>query len=164
MAKRITDLSSALLWATDRCARRECCRKEIAQKLRETPLHHDEIEELLCRLEEERYIDHERYAHAFVHDKLAYERWGRLKIVQALRLKGIDHELIDRALADELTEEAYRDSLAELLRQKLRTLRFDANDRHASYLAQQKLVRFAASRGYEAEYIFDEIDHLALHD
>lgn len=164
MAQRITDLATALAWATERCARRECCRQDITQKLRDTPLSPEAIEEVLSTLEEEKYIDHARYAHAFVHDKLAYDRWGRLKIVQALRLKAVDRQDIEQALSDELVLEDYRASLTDLLLQKLRTLRFDTNDRHATYLAQQKLVRFAASRGYEAEYIFDAIDHLALHD
>ena len=49
----------------------------------------------------------------------------------------------------------------DLLAAKLRTLKFDPSDRRATYLAAQKLARFAASRGFEAEAVFSEIDHLS---
>lgn len=164
MAQSITDLPSALDWATHRCARRESCRSEIAQHLQRHSLPTSTIDEVLATLEKEGYIDHARYAQAFVHDKLAYDRWGRLKIAHALRLKGIERSHIEAAFSEELNEATYRATLAGLLREKLRSLRFDPNDRKATYQASQKLLRFAASRGFEAEYVFDEIDHLDLHD
>lgn len=164
MSRLITDRQSALEWATMRCARRESCRKEITQKLRDTPLAPTAIAEILDALESEGYIDHARYAQAFVHDKLAYDRWGRLKIEQALRLKGIERDHISAAFESELIDEDYRDTLLDLLRAKVRTLRFDPTDRKATYLATQKLLRFAASRGYEADLIFDCIDQLSLHE
>lgn len=77
---KITDKDTAWSWATDRCARRECCRFDIEQKLRETPLSATDRELVLDALEDEKYIDSARYARAFVHDKLAYDRWGRLKM------------------------------------------------------------------------------------
>lgn len=142
------------------CARRETCRFDIERKLRNAEVDETLIARLVRRLEQEHFIDADRYAHAFVHDKAAFARWGRIKIRQALRLKRFDAEVIDIALEDEIDESTYRQTLRDLLEAKLRTLRFDPSDRRASYLAAQKLARFAASRGYEASYVFEEIDHL----
>lgn len=154
------DETSALLWATTRCAQRECCRQDIRKKWTDGGLDDATCERLLDRLEDEGYIDEERYARAFVHDKLEYDRWGRIKMTQALRLKGISRSTIDAAMADVIEDEHYREVLRHILRQKVATLAFDADDREEAYKALQKLVRFAASRGFEPDLIFQETDRL----
>lgn len=151
---------SALLWATGRCAIRECCRQDIKKKWREGGLDDDVCERLLDRLEDEGFIDESRYARAFVHDKLEYDHWGRIKMTQALRLKGIGRRTIDDAMKEVIDEARYRDVLRSILQQKARTLTFDPEDRAETYKALQKLVRFAASRGFEPELIFQETDYL----
>lgn len=157
---KITDKDSAWSWATDRCARRECCRFDIDKKLRETPLSTADREMVLDALEDEKYIDDARYARAFVHDKLAYDRWGRLKMQQALRLKRIAQTDISAAFAEVIENEAYREALRSVIASKLRSLRFDSADKQATFAASQKLVRHAASRGFEAELIFSTIDEV----
>lgn len=152
---------SALLWATSRCAQRECCRQDIKKKWLQGGLDDDACERLLDRLEDEGFIDEERYARAYIHDKLEYDHWGRIKMTQALRLKGISRSTIDAALeVSAPVDEHYREILRHCLKQKLRTLDFDPEDREAAYKALQKLVRFAASRGFEPELIFQETDNL----
>ena len=95
-----------------------------------------------------------------MHDKAAFARWGRLKIRNALHLKGIDSQVIAIALEEQIDEKTYRQTLRDLLSAKLRSLKFDPSDRRAGYLAAQKLARFAASRGFEADAVFREIEHL----
>lgn len=160
----IIDFPSALQWATLRCARQECCRRDIEKKLRETPLSDEECEKVLDQLENDGFIDHKRYARAFVHDKLEYDRWGRLKIAQALRLKGIDRRDIDEAFDEIIDEDHYREILQRVIESKRRTLRFDVSDSRAVYAATQKLVRFAASRGFESYLIFDLIEEIGTLD
>lgn len=157
---KITDKDTAWSWATDRCARRECCRLDIEQKLRETPLSAADRELVLDALEDEKYIDAARYARAFVHDKLAYDRWGRLKMQQALRLKRIPQSDITEAFAEIIEPEAYKEALRGVIATKLRSLRFDVSDKQAVCVASQKLVRHAASRGFEADLIFSAIDEV----
>lgn len=157
---KITDRASAWAWATDRCARRECCRADLAAKLHTTDLDPDVVEEVLDALEREGFVDATRYARAFVHDKSAYERWGRLKISRALALKRIPRPIIEAALAEEVEEDAERDTLTALLRNKLRTLHFDPNDRRDTIAASQKLVRFATARGFAPSLIFDVLHTL----
>lgn len=157
---KIIDKATALQWACDRCARRECCRSELETKLRAAALTPDTIAEVLDYLEDEGFIDSARYAHAFVHDKSRFERWGRLKIAAALRAKSIPRHDIDQALRESIDPDQYRTTLVQLLRQKISSLDFDPADPKAAFAASQKLVRYAASRGFEPELIFDEIDRL----
>lgn len=152
---------SALLWATSRCALRECCRQDIKKKWLEDGLDDDTCERLLDRLEDDGFIDENRYTRAFIHDKLEYDHWGRIKMTQALRLKGISRRTIDEAMAEVIAPDHYREVLRGILQQKARTLTFAPDDRDESYKALQKLVRFAASRGFEPNLIFEETDHLS---
>lgn len=151
---------SALLWATSRCAQRECCRQDIKKKWMEGGLDDATCERLLDRLEDEGFIDEARYARAYVHDKLEYDHWGRLKMTQGLRLKGISRRTIDEAMDEVIDGDHYREILRGVLERKFNTLNFDADNREESYKALQKLVRHAASRGFEPELIFQETDKL----
>ena len=151
---------SAYLWATGRCASRECCLQDLAKKFREGDLSEDAIERLSDRLVDEQYVDEARYARAYAHDKLEYDHWGRIKITQALRLKGISRKDISQAFDEVIEPEHYAEILREILQAKLRSLSFDADDREEAYKAVQKLVRFAASRGFESDLIFRQIDEL----
>lgn len=157
---KITDKTSALNWATARCAQRECCRYDLERKLRETPLSPADVEAVLDALEDEHFIDAGRYARAFAHDKLEYDGWGRLKISQALRQKKFSAREVETALAEVIEEAHYLEILQRVLASKIRTLSFDADDRREVLKATQKLVRFAASRGFEPHLIFDMLHQL----
>ena len=157
---KITDKTSALNWATARCAQRECCRYDLERKLRETPLSPADVEAVLDALEDEHFIDAGRYARAFAHDKLEYDGWGRLKISQALRQKKFSAREVETALAEVIAEPHSLEILQRGLASKIRTLSFDADDRREALKATQKLVRFAASRGFEPHLIFDTLHQL----
>jgi regulatory protein len=104
------------------------------------------------RLTRERYVDDERYARAFVNDKVRYNKWGRRKVEQALWAKHIDEDIRQRVL-DEVTDEEYLRVLRPLLQQKRRTTK--APD---EYTLNRKLVQFALSRGFTFDIIQQCLD------
>ena len=142
-------------WATARCARSEACRADIRLALARRSVYGEAADSLLDRLEDEGYIDEARYARAFVHDRSRYDRWGRIKIGAALRQKNIASSLINAALQTEIDETEYAATLRALLAAKRRSVKADTPEQ-----LRQKLVRFAASRGFEADLIFQCIDQL----
>ena len=99
------------------------------------------------RLVSERYVDDERYARAFVKDKVRYNKWGRRKVEQALWQKHIDEDIRQQVL-DEIDDEEYISVLRPLLKQKRRSTKA-AND----YQLNQKLMRFALGRGFTFDII-----------
>ena len=52
-------------------------------------ISYDAIDRIINRLEQEKYIDEERFCRAFIHDKYRFAKWGKIKIGQALQLKKI---------------------------------------------------------------------------
>ncbi len=134
--------------AAARCVRKECCRADFATMFHNAGVERAEAEEILRSLEAESFIDEGRYARAFVHDKLRYDRWGRRKMRAALMAKGISSSDIAAALG-EIDENLYETTLCDLLQAKRRTLKADSE-----FEEKTKLARFAASRGFEEQLIF----------
>ena len=134
------------------CARAEHCQHELIEKMRRWELSDEAQARVMQRLVSERYVDDERYARAFVRDKIAYNHWGRRKVEQGLWMKGIDDDIRQRVLG-EIADEEYLAVLRPLLKQKRR------NTKAASdYELNQKLVKFALGRGFTYDIIRQCID------
>lgn len=125
------------------CAQSEHCEQEMRDKMKRWEIDADAQDRVIDRLVKERYIDNERYARVFVKDKIRYNKWGRRKVQQALWMKRISDDIQQRVL-DEIDEKEYLDVLIPLLKQKRKTIKAN-ND----YELNQKLVRFALSRGFD---------------
>lgn len=129
------------------CAQAEHCQYEMTEKMRRWELPDEAQARVMQRLVAERYVDDERFARAFVKDKVRYNKWGRRKVEQALWQKRIDDDIRQRVL-DEVDDEEYLSVLRPLLKQKRRTTKA-ASD----YELNRKLMRFALSRGFTFDII-----------
>ena len=134
------------------CARGEHCQHEMLEKMSRWEVDEATQAEVMAYLTANRYVDDERYARAYANDKIRYNHWGRRKVEQGLWQKHIDKDIQQRVLA-EVDDELYVSILRPLLRQKRRTTR--ANN---SYELNQKLLKFALSRGFTYDIIRQCID------
>ena len=134
------------------CAQAEHCQYEMLEKMRRWELPEDAQARVMAKLVKERYVDDERYAQAFVKDKIRYNKWGRRKVEQALWQKRIDEEIRNSVLND-VDDEEYLSVLRPLLKQKRKTIKAK-ND----YELNQKLVRFALGRGFTFDIIRQCLD------
>lgn len=150
MAKILTP-PEALHRAAALCSSAEHCTADIREKLARWGVTEADSCTIIDRLVQERFIDEQRYAVAFVKDKFRFSGWGRIKMRYALQQKRIDGSDIDHALAT-LDEEQYNDRLLELLQAKSRSIRDDDPEARRA-----KLFRFAASRGFEPSLIFNAL-------
>ena len=129
------------------CAQAEHCQQEMRDKMKRWDIDAATQDRIVARLVKERYVDDERYARAFVKDKIRYNKWGRRKVQQGLWLKHIDDDIQERVLG-EVDDSEYLAFLRPLLKQKVRSIRAE-ND----YERTQKLVRFALGRGFTFDII-----------
>ena len=151
MKKDMTE-QEAFLQLAALCAQAEHCQQEMRDKMRHWELDETAQNRIIDRLIKERYVDDERYARAFVKDKIRYNKWGRRKVQQGLWQKHIDADIQQRVL-DEIDEKEYLDILRPLLKQKRKSIRA-ASD----YELNQKLARFALSRGFTFDIIRQCLD------
>lgn len=148
------DKNKALARAMEYCARSERSRKEVGTFLESIGAPQDDVDGIISHLEKEKFIDELRYAEAFVSDKHRFNYWGKMKISYQLSAKGITREIINQAF-DTLDPDEYYENLKEQLRKKLNTIKGGNY-----YDKKSKLVRFAASRGYEMDLIYEAVDGL----
>ena len=131
------------------CSRREYCTKDVLAKA-EKALEGDveEARRILATLVEEKYVDDQRYAEAYAREKSSIAGWGVVKIRYMLSAKGVDRDIISKALK-EIDEKKADDRLQKLLENKYRTLKEDPQ-------WKMKMLRFALGRGYS----YDEVNEV----
>ena len=144
--KRVKTPQQALQSLMRMCARSEHSSGDALRLMKRWGVGDEEARGVLARLQAERFIDDRRFAEAFVRDKLNLSGWGAYKIKMALRAKGVSREIIEEVAATMIEATDMRERLEDIMRRKLRTLKYTS-----PYDAKSKLIRFAASRGYEID-------------
>ncbi|MEI7830083.1 MAG: regulatory protein RecX [Prolixibacteraceae bacterium] len=144
----------ALSKASDLCSRSEKCSYDIEIKCRDWQLPREEISKLLTYLHKEGFINHERFARSFVHDKFKFNKWGKIKLAYAMRQKQLEEKHIKTALSG-IPAEAYQKTLHDLISAKAKTIK-----EKDPYAYRGKLVAFAQSRGFEPDEAIRMIERL----
>ena len=128
------------------CARSERSSGDALRLMKRWGVADVEARKVLSKLQSDRFIDDARYAEAFVRDKLNLSGWGAYKIKMTLRTKGVSKEVIDEVVAPMIDSTDMKERLEDIMQRKMRTLKYSS-----IYDAKTKLIRFAASRGYDME-------------
>ena len=122
------------------CARAEHCAADVRRKFYEWGLQDEEIADSIEQnLYADNFLNDRRFCEAYVHDKVAYQSWGRLKIQASLRALQLPESEIRSAL-ENIDEAAYFDNLRKLIRAR-------KND------SEDKRLRFLLQRGFTYEEI-----------
>ena len=150
--KEVTE-QGAYLQLAQLCARSEHCLYDLLEKMRRWEMSDEAQARVMQRLVSERYVDDERYARAFVRDKIRYNKWGRRKVEQALWQKHINDDIREQVLS-EVDDEEYLNVLRPLLSKK----RKEEKGKSSEYELNQRLVRFALSRGFTYDIIRQCLD------
>ena len=141
----------ALIKAANFCAYQERTHKEVRNRLYELEIIGDESEAIISWLIENNYLNEERFARLFAGSKFRQKKWGRIKIRQELKMRGVsDHCL--KAGMSEIDGDDYMVTLQEIIEKKSKDIK-DSN----KLIIKQKLVKFALSRGFENDLVFDVV-------
>lgn len=126
------------------CSAGEHCRSDVFRKLENAAVSPADASEIVEKLCAEGYIDEGRFSSAFVHDKSSLQGWGTAKIRMALKRKGIDGKVIDRAISG-MDREGAGSKLLAIINAKWKSLSGETDINRK----QAKLFRFALGRGYD---------------
>ena len=138
------------------CAYQERSQQEVRDKLYSWGIYPNEVENVISELVLTNFINEERFALAYVSGKFKMNRWGRIKIKQGLKMKGISERMIKEAL-DSIDMEEYLAQLTLLLEKKAAVLA-----EKDGYKRKTKLASFALGRGFESHFIFDILNNKDL--
>jgi regulatory protein len=141
-------VKDALRKAAMFCAYQERTQQEVRDRLKEWGIVGDDAEEVITELIQQNYLNEERFAKSFAGGKFRVKGWGKRKIKQHLQQRGISGYNLDQAMK-EIGPDDYRETLTDLLDKKRQAIRDDN-----PLVVKQKLLRYALSKGYESELIW----------
>ncbi|MCK4568693.1 MAG: RecX family transcriptional regulator [Bacteroidales bacterium] len=116
---------------------------EVKNKLQAWNVRPEVALKVIKSLEEENYLNEERFARVFAGGKFRIKKWGRNKIIAELRAKRIPDLIIQIGL-DEIDEYEYEKALRAVIEKKRSS--FDSPE---SYINRNKIYNFVLSKGYE---------------
>lgn len=137
------------------CARSEQCSADARKKLQTWGITAKDAEKIMASLIAKRFIDDERFCHAYVRDKFRFSKWGKRKIMMSLIMKRLERAIIEKAL-ETIDDKDYIDCLQYIISSKAKSMT-DAE----TFEGRTRLFRFAVSRGFEPELISKVIRHMA---
>ena len=138
----------ALPKAKHYCAWQERCHSEVKEKLYGFGLNKNEVEQIICTLIEENFLNEERFAVLYAGGHFRSKHWGRIKITYALKQKQVSAYCIKTAL-QQIDETAYHKTLQKLFDDKLRSLKAEKN----IFVKKRKLQDYLLQRGFEPDLI-----------
>lgn len=144
----------ALVVLMRQCARAERCSSDALRSMRRWGVAPEEAQKVLARLQKERFINDERYAQAYVREKMRLSGWGARKIASALRAKSIASDVVAKAL-EQIEPERDVERLGEVLRRKSQKIAY-----RDGYELKGKLVRFGLSRGFDMDDVLAVSDQI----
>lgn len=150
--KRALTEDEALSRLMRMCSTGEHCQQDAIDKLYRWGVDDAAQARIMQQLIDGKYIDDERYTRAFVHDKAIFDRWGRRKIEQALRLRHIPSSVYGPVI-DDVDDEQWTESLRYLLERKR-----DSIHARNDYELRGKLAKYALQRGFTMDIIRQCLD------
>ena len=129
------------------CSKAEQCSPDIRRKIRELGGTSLMAEQIIARLEQENFLNDERFVTHYVGDKIKLNQWGRIKIHYYLKMKGLDEKVIERGL-DAIDQEEYIRMLIRTMKEKAKGIK-----KKGKYEKMGQIIRFTQSRGFEPELI-----------
>ena len=130
--------------ATAYCATAEHCESEVRLKLQQWNCDGKTADEIVDFLYDHYFLNDARYCRAFVHDKVLFQSWGRVKIEYMLCGKHLPSAEIQSALKT-IDESEYFQVLSRLIESKRKSL--------SESKSSEALTRFLLQRGFT----YDEI-------
>jgi regulatory protein len=152
MVHKIITHIEGLEKAKSYCAYQERCHKEVSDKLYSWKLNADEIDYIIDNLLQENYLNEERFAITFAGGKFRIKKWGRKKIIQKLKEKGVSDYCIKKGL-EEIIEEEYISNMRNLIEKKYTSLK-DKN----IFTKKKKTAAYLYGKGYESDLIWTHLN------
>ena len=136
------------------CAYQERCHKEVIQKLRNMNMISEAIDEIVTHLIQENYLNEERFSQSYARGKFTIKKWGRNRIVNELKFRGISKYNIKTALM-EIEDAAYLNTLDSLSLKRLETIK-ETNPQKK----RKKLADYLLYRGWESNLVYGKVKEL----
>lgn len=138
------------------CAYQERCHKEVHQKLYEMRMIPVAVDEIIDHLLRHNFLNETRFAQAFARGKFRVKKWGRIRIVNELKLREISKYNIQIALK-EIPDSEYYKTFEALAEKRLQQLSSEKN----LLKKPKKLADYLFYRGWESEMVYGKVNEIS---
>tara|TARA_B100001758_G_C18138904_1_gene467899 strand:+ start:93 stop:566 length:474 start_codon:yes stop_codon:yes gene_type:complete len=152
--KKIYNIKVAIERLKKYCALQDKCQWDVIQKMKEWGLLQISQDTILELLIQEKYVDEERYSKSFCRGKFKQNKWGKIKIHNALKKKHISKVCISKGL-EEIKDAEYENELEKQYLKK-KALTKEKN----YFIKQKKIATYLINKGYESNLVWDKIRDL----
>ncbi len=134
------------------CAYQERTQQDVREKLQSYGLDDDDVEELIVRMIQEKFVNEERFAKAYAGGRFRQKKWGRIKIKMALKAQGLSPYCVQQGM-NVIDPDEYWQNLLHLAEKK------NAVEKESNpLLRKQKITRFLMGKGYEQDLVWEAIE------
>ncbi len=133
------------------CSYQERCHSEVNSKLYTFRLLEIERNEVIVHLIENDFLNETRFACAFARGKQRIKLWGRIRIVNELKFRGISAFNIKTALK-EFTEAQYLETFHNLADRNWDSIRESNKNKKI-----KKFADFMLRKGYESNLVYEKV-------
>jgi regulatory protein len=136
------------------CNYQERCLNDIQEKLKKINIQPSYIEKIIQDLIKEEFVNEERFVKNYVIGKFQNNKWGKHKIIHALRQKNIPDIYINLGL-NEINEEDYIKTIKEIISMKQKEIK-EKN----TFTRQYKIANHLISKGYENDVVWQVLNSI----
>lgn len=130
------------------CAYQERCHKEVIQRLYQWRATPEEQNEIVVHLIQNNFLNEERFAQSFARGKHRIKKYGKVRIVNELKIRGISNYNIQKAL-EEISDQAYQQAFNELSERAWHSIK-EKNE----LKKKKKFCDYLFRKGYESDLIY----------
>ena len=137
------------------CSYQERCHEEVIQKLKSLNMIPQAIDVIINHLIQHNFLNEERFACSFARGKHRIKHWGKSRIVQELKVRGISKFNIDNALK-EIDPDEYLSSFNDLAEKQWVSV-----PEKNLLIKKKKVADFLLRKGWETNLVYDKITALS---
>ena len=132
------------------CVYQDRCHQEVEQKMRDFLLIPEAKDEIFLFLMKENYLNEERFTRSYIRGKFNIKHWGKNKIKNHLKFKGVSEKLIVKCF-DEIDETDYQKTLLKIYENY-----YEKQKGLKDYQKKSKTIKYLMGRGFE----YSEIEEM----
>lgn len=112
--------------------------------------------EILHELKQKGFVNDERFARAYIMDKVNLSNEGKIKIKKELLNHRIDENIIDKYL-NMVSDSDMKSKVDKLIIKKI-----SANTKDTPYVLKQKIINYLINLGYDKYFIIERLENFTI--
>lgn len=136
------------------CAYQDRCHDEVVTKLYALKMSPEEIDIIIVKLIEDNFLNETRFACSFARGKHRIKHWGKIRIVNELKIRHISTANINLALK-EISRDQYETTFNQISKRCWENL----SERNL-LKKRKKFCDYLLRRGFESNLVYDKVKEL----